>query len=76
MKKEIFDSMQWLGYVRTGVYLFPLNQHKVVDHYSVLDGNLRAVLYSSERYPLTLSVDVLRLFGSHSASHLDVRVVK
>lgn len=45
------------------MYLVQLKQNQVVDHCVVVNRNRRVDIYSAERYPLKVSVEVFRLCG-------------
>lgn len=54
------------------MYLVKLKQKQLMDHCVVVNWNSCVFIDSAERYPLTLSADVLRICGIDSASNLVV----
>lgn len=65
-----------VGSYAYGVHLVQLKHHHAVDHCILIIMNRRVVIGSAERYPLTLSTDILRLFGGDAASNLVVDQVR
>lgn len=58
------------------MFLVQLKQKQVVDYCVVVNGIHRVAIDSSERYPLMLSEDVLRLSGGDDESNLVVYEVR
>ena len=66
------NPFRYLATRETDFYLVHLVQHGVVNHAVVVDARRKLIIDSEEKYPLTLTEEVLRKCGGEEAENLQV----